>query len=727
MAILHIDRFEGMNNKIAGEKSPVYLFPKIVNLEFSSVDGHLRKRKGYAVLISTGLTALSNFVEFVDKNDSRQILLLDGTTLKEIPYSGGYGAVASITNDERTAGSTVNTFKPVKDRNEIRSGAGINASTDRPFWYGYIPERDRFNDAVTITAGRYLDEQDALNILKNCLIIEMTNTTSDIVDKTDAGLDQGYYTVYIAPVIDKYQRGLPTNDPTQLAAAFVTIKHLNVNASNKTFQIKVFVDSLDVQKFKRVTAIDIYVAYSNNSYSDFTNSPAYFLERVDFNDDGETILEIEGDVGSTTANKITISSAASWRSFNPVGLFIHDVTNDDYYRVTAYTLSGADGELTVTPNAPANGSATLRFLSRWYANGLDYEYKTFFDNDLKKLGAEMYTDLGIPSGDEGVADFRYKFGAMAGKRFFACGFSGEEKNYLYYSIANSPDVLPVQNLTTLRQSPTGIIDLGDESVMVFYKNSADRIEVYGNQNHRHQSIFLNYGCTNHDSIVKINDDVIAWMDYTGPVLLQGLQAQSIGDPIRDWWDNQLSDAEKEACVSLYDRLNQRIIFSFPTYSTSPYTAGICFVFDLKALQDRKVSAWYILHSDVALKSGTLADDLHMLSGNGTAIHDWNNASPSETFDTTLRLKIVQNPILAALVNAEKLRLSIADGGSNTITLNLYIDGASSASLTVTANTGQSEAIFEYIGETFELEFVSNDGSDDFTFKSAVMEYEVMDK
>jgi hypothetical protein len=117
----------------------------------------------------------------------------------------------------------------------------------------------------------------------------------------------------------------------------------------------------------------------------------------------------------------------------------------------------------------------------------------------------------------------------------------------------------------------------------------------------------------------------------------------------------------------------------------------------------------------------------MLSGNGTAIHDWNNASPSETFDTTLRLKIVQNPILAALVNAEKLRLSIADGGSNTITLNLYIDGASSASLTVTANTGQSEAIFEYIGETFELEFVSNDGSDDFTFKSAVMEYEVMDK
>jgi hypothetical protein len=708
-----------MNNRISGEKIPEYLFPLLSNLEGSTKDGQLRKRKGYAVIKNSGITALSNMVEFVDRNGGRQVLLLDGTTLKEMPYSSGYGAVAAISNDERTSGSTVNTFKPVKDRDEIRSGVGVDASTDRPIWYGYIPARSRQNSNSSISAGKYLAEQlveKNSDVLGQVIKGGVINGNENYVSGSGFAVTKRF-AVYAAPVIDGYQRGIPHLIDT---VNFSTESGLS-SATQGTLYATIKILDAYLTEGKRITALDVFVAELDESnVENFEETPAYFLQRVDLNDDSDFFLEIEGNVGVTTANKIVIDSYSDWLTFFPNAHWIYDETNGNYYQITG-TATNTPGagqvELTVTPNASADGNSTLKFFSRWSDYTTFWAFDVFYDKTYKKLGAEMYEYLGIPSGDQGIEDFRYKFGAMAGNRMFAVGFPGDEGNYLYYSTLGNPDIFPVQNVERLHRSPTGIVDLGDESVLVFYKDSADRLEVFGNQNSRKDAGYLDYGCVNHDSIVKINDDVVAWMDYSGPVLMQGLSVQSIGDPIREWWDEKLTDAQKEACVCLYDRLNQRIIFSFPTYSTAPYMNGVCFVYDLKALRDRKISAWYLMHTDVKLSSTTRADDLHLLSGSDTVIYDWNNSTPTETFATTIKLKIMQNPILSALIVAEKIRLDMDDGDNGDVSLNLYIDESASASLTATIADGQTETILEYIGETFEIGLVSADSDDSFIVKS----------
>ena len=714
MPVIEINEFQGMNARIAKEKLPVVLFPKIVNLEMTQIEGYLRTRKGYKNIITSGLTALSNMTEFVDKNGTREIVLLDGSTLKRIPYSAGYGAVAAITNDERTAGATINTFKPVNKYSELRSGAGVNAATDYPMWYGYIKERDRFNGAETISADDYLDEQYNKDALANLTTLPYTTgfgkgafgATAHASRATGLGLDESYYALYAAPVFDGYQIGFPQ-----------FINSLKIGSSSPTYgsmEIYIWVaDVADALKSKRITHIDLFIAESATDVrGQFDSVPAYFLERIDLNSDTDHFLEKTGTVDNGTS-KVTIADYADWLTFDSLGMFLYNVEDDEYYRITTETVNGSDMEFTVTPAPTNSASKTVRFINRWRSETISsvdyYVMRTFYDGYYKKLGSEMYEYLGIPTGDEGISDFRYKYGVIAGRRFFAVGFP--DRQYGHYSVPYNYDIIPAQNRFPVKRDAMGIVDLADESVLIFYKDRAERVTVYDNTQYRIDEDFLNIGCTNHDSICKINDNIIALMDYKAPALLiNGQPVEGFAEPLRDWWDNQLSDTVKEGCITSYNRLRDQIWFSFPDYSTSPYTTGIVFCFDLLAWTQRKVSAWFIIKTDKAIAAATIADDLHLLTSTGTQIQDWNNASQDEAVQGTLRLKLFQNRRFTQRINIERIEADFADSGANSLTIGMYLDESGTASATLTITAANREALLEYAANTVEFEISTASGS-----------------
>ncbi len=734
MPVLKIDKFEGMSTLIAKEKMPPYLLQELINLEVSRKEGYLRKRKGYYPLISTGLTNLKNMAEFSDESGNRQILMLNGNTLIEAAYSGGsYGAPANITNDERSSGSTITSFKPVADKFVIRSGVGKGATTDRPVWYGYIPARERYNAATTLIAGRYLTDQYPASALSDLIydghkslfgygggLFAIIPHASNV---TDAGLTEGYYAIFAAPEFDGYQHGYP-----------VYVGGLKVGSSTARGSIMFLINILtsNATAASRLTGIDLFVASSADGFKSAENNPAYWVGRIDLNDDSDEYLDLSGTLD--TAGTVQFADYDQWETsvlFSHYGLYLHDLTNDAYYRITGTSSRDTTAKTitySITPNPPSSGTVNMRFLSRWFQTTFNsqnvYQFIYIYDNHHHLSGPEMYSYLGIPSGDSGISDFRYKYGAMAGKRYFAVGFPDDKAKFGFYSIANSPDVLPAQNVLQLSKDPTGIIDLNDESILIFYRDSADLITVFGNQNSRRENGFLQLGCTNHDSIVKIDDNLVAWMDYTGPAIYQNGQVLPIGEQLSDWWDT-LTDAEKESCVGAYNRLNKQIYFSFPDYNAAPYTNGIVFVFDLQAYRYSKISAWYILKTDAKIKAATLATDLHLLTSSGTAIHDWNNDNANESFETSLKLKVFNHTFLSKRVNLEKLHVDFTDNGGGSLTVKVYLDESSTASLTATITGSSKERIIEYVADTFEIEFVSPTSADDFTFKSAVVQYEEM--
>jgi len=445
MPRLVYDNFDGMITRIAPEKQPASILQLLHNYELAQIEGHLRKRKLTKALLTVGgaTPSVQNIAEFVDANGGRVLVINDAgnSSLKESIYSGGYGAAAAISNDER-GGGTITALFPVTDFKELRSGCGVGNSTDYPIWYGYIPERDRFNGAITITAGRYIEQQEYRELYD----FGADPTGSDppfyvdigleTVDKTGIGLAAGTYTVFAAPVLDGYQRGFPTKNVTLPDGNIIPIHTVRIAPSDSNaycLSIGLIWRGDFLESLKRVTAVDIFVAYADDAIGGNIESvPAYFLERIDLNADGKTFLEITGTTNSP-ANKITIATSADWYSFNPVGLFVYDIDNDTYHRVTGQTLNGADRELDVTPSSTVSGTSNLRFFSRWWdvtppTGAGNQAYVTFFDNSYKKLSTEMFTHLRMPAGDKGIPDFRYKYLSVAGQSFLAVSFPDPDGN-----------------------------------------------------------------------------------------------------------------------------------------------------------------------------------------------------------------------------------------------------------------------------------------------------------
>ncbi len=716
MALIELTRFEGMSTIIAPEKQPPFLLQRIENMELMDKEGWLKKRKGYKKIITSGLTALNNMIEFVDKNDNRQILLLDGTTLKEIEYAAGagYGAVSAIANDERNSYATISEFHPVIVNQEIRSGAGLNGN-DSPIWYGYIPEKKRCLNSVTIAAGKYLTQQyDKPYILQPAAI----RFYDSLVSSSGINNSTKFVGFYRSAVLDGYQRGIP----------FYTIGDSNDTSNPYSVNLKLFL--IGTTAYPRVDYVDLFVAVSNKSDPDKEFLTAYFLERVSLNEDGESFYENVNATLDPAAQTITIGNISVWKTFSCVDLIVEDMTNGKFYHISSETVSSPNVTLQVSTyrDAIPTGAispAHIRIRSGWHYDGSNWNYATIYDNFWKKLSSEMYDYLGIPPGDTGfnyVGDsgtitFLYKYAAYARKRYFACGFPDK---YAYYSVPYSPDIIPTQNVIRLKKDPTGVVDVGDEEFILFYKDSADRILIVSNGDHRIDDKFLNIGCAAHESIVKVSDRVVAWMDYTGPYILQDNAVLYIGQHLKEWWYDRLTDSHKEACVGAFNRLKQWMIFAFPTYNDSDYPNGIAFVFDLNAHNAGKISPWWILKTDVPIKSSTLAYDLHLLTGSDTEIVDWNTTStPDENVQASVLFKLLQNPLLGRKVNLKKMMLDF-EYGSNTITANIYVDGGTTPAITITAKSDNKEQFIQYLMENFELEIKSGSDQNEFMLKSILL-------
>lgn len=694
-----IETYDGITTAVSKEDRKVELLQTLVNLRHGKIRGRAVKRGGYSSILSSGLTTLKRMIEFKNKNASTLLMVMDGNTLKESVYSAGYGAIGAIANDERTGSASIDgdNFNPIIVNKEMRSGAGISAATQLPLWYGYIATRNIFNGGSSVTAGKYLDDQDYSTKFAANIDIALGVHAAG---KTSAGLDAGYYTVYASPVLDGYQRGIPTNDITFVSGA-TTQNYIQV-ATGETLEIRVYIDTSVSYYTQRLTGIDLFVAYANSSINDLINAPAYFLERIDINNDGNYFFGISGDVGTTNANKITIADYANWESFNTANLFVADKTNSNDYRVTSRAYLGVDAVLTVTPNASADGTADLQFFSRWVDQGGTgvYEYNTVYDNDAKKLGSEMYAYLNIPVGDEGIPDFRYKYSAYNGNRALYSGFP-TDTNFSYYSANEAPDVVPSQNIFRHKFDTRGVVSVGRD-FFVFTDRGIERISIYGNAQTEQDDDFSNSILAHTKSIVKVSDTLIAFMSYNGPRIIAGREEFPIGEALSQWWNETFTQAQKEACVAGYNFLHEELYFSFPTYTTAPYTNGIVFVFDMKAWRNEYISPWWIFDCDTPIYSFEGPNTLqHLLAGGLTTILDIDGGA-SESFATSYKMKLMQNPVPGKKVWWDRVYVDVET--TDTVTANLYFDG-SSTPVALTLNSDLNGFI-RYMKETFELELTT---------------------
>jgi hypothetical protein len=668
--------------------------------------------------------------EYVNRNGDIVLAFMDGDTFKRSIYSGGaYGAVAAADNDERSGTPTIvgDSVNFVVADDALRFGAGINASTDLPAWHGYIPTRNRFADAVTITAGRYLDEQYRANYFGGAgRIMGMTLSVNDS-DMTGRGIEAGTYHIFLSPVLDGYQRGFPEELEKTSTNAWSPIIYSGTKGSLDFVLARATADS---DTFKRVTAIDVFVGIVSEARLASNVVEANFLERVDLNSDGNYFLELTANVGVTTANKIVINSYADWKTFDTPDFWVYDVTGEVNYRVTGETLdSPGAGQvtLTVTPNAAATGSTQIKFFSRWFDSGTGfYVYPLMYDNYYKLLGSEMYAYLNIPTGDLGLSDFRYKYGTWNGNRYWIGGMP-TDKNFSYYSVTGAPDIIPSLNIIRHKQDVKGGVSIGDD-FLVFTDIGVERIRIYDNANAVQDDEYLNVILTSHRSITKIDDDTIVFMSYNGPYIISGRRVIPIGIHLREWWLETFTKAQLEACVTGYNHKYNEVWFSFPTYTTAPYTTGIIFVFDINAWRagpslvsasspdvPQFLSPWWRIKTDTAIYDLELNNQNVLLGAGLTKAVDFDSTGGAETVDTSYKLKLLQNALPGNKVWWDKLFLDYST--SDTVSANAYYDEGAATALTL---NGAGQVYLRNISKTLEIEAVTAASTNSVEHKGAVI-------
>ena len=710
---IRVNEHKGMATQIAHEKLPTYLYQKIHNLELSKKLGRMVKRGGYANVLTSGLTTLNGMKEFTDKNGGRQILLQDGTGLEESVYTGGaYSAISAIANDEREAvvAPTVTQMYPVLHENVLRSGAGIAATHDHPFWYGYNDAVTRFPNVgtpTTITAGKYLEDQIYKGkLLTSFLVFTPTGGESKVADK--GLLKAGSYFLYVSPVLDGYQKGIPETPTLYKVLAF--------SYDYNYIKIDLSIATANRSSNKRITAIDVFVAKATGGHLDDSEIyPAYFLERVNLDSNGSYILEKTGTLedtgGATPPTYIEFDDDfADWETFSLTNLYANFTTSEDTYNA----ILGARSEnttkvryaVTGTVEADSGDAITVKVFSRWYDGSGVVSYPIVYDDYHRKLGSEMYTYLDIPTADTGLTDTRYKFSCMANKRYFI--FGTPDGAFGYYSKTNNPDVIPSQNILRLQREPTGCIGVGRD-VIAFYPSSSKRFTILSNANADEDDTFSNIGLTSQKAVLNITDEEAYGFDLRGPWELHLRSHRFIGSLLTDWWEDELSEAEKNACVVSYNRLKDWVLYSFPTYTGThdgtTYT-GIVFVFDrgyyLKS--GRQIEPWWILKTDHLMYNWTIAEDnnLHLLTGSKTAIVDWNEplrANQNEDVDTLAHIKLLKNPILGNKTHFDMLYLYYVSD-TDAMVGRIRPDGGSWATLTI---NGDQQSFIRYICETLEVE------------------------
>ena len=708
--------FQGVMNIIAPENLPPYVFQKLINYEIAHEIGTLKKRPGYEEII-TGETTLAEMLEWIDKNGGRQLFIQKGTTIRESVYSGGaYGALAAFTNDERTAGSTTYRVYPVFYEKKIRTGAGINAATDLPMIAYYTDARSRFPNATAaaIPAGKYLSDQFMNDSVGEILFPNSINPHT-ILKTGETGPGAGTYLLYYAPVIDGYQLGFPRNDFAAISEFTVTL------AAGESFDVYLDVLAADKLKEKRITAIDVFVAQISTSPEATKLYDSYFLERIPLEDDGDDIFTLSGTFeNANPPTYIDFATNTDWETFDMEGFHIKLTYSavDYVYLLGGRSYPGG----AVTRFAITSGAAALQNItedctvfSRWFDFSTWHRYRFAYDSFYRSLGSEMFTHRNIPSGDKCLDDLKYKYACEANKRYF---IFGRDDGFGYFSVPGSPDIMPSLNIIRPRYEPTGCVGV-DKDVFLFSKFQTSRISILTNTQQSQDDDLLDYGCTNHESIVKLSDYVVAWMSYKGPVMAIGRQTHFIGEPLFKWWNETLSAAEMAACVAGYNYLKDQIWFCFPTYTDTDFPNGIIFVFDRKAFRRQFISPWFYFSADTEVLMKTISDDGHLLTASLTEIVDW-NGTPDETVNTLVKLLIMKNPRFGKRAGISYKKVFVDYVSDDTPTARIYLDGSGTpVNLTLDADY---ESFINYIAETLELEIITSASANSVDIKGIQLEF-----
>ena len=697
-----LDRFSGASTFASKEDRQIDVLQEIVNLRPHVKPGRAIKRSPYTDKITSGLTSLQSMIEFQNKGDQQILFLVDTNTFKEsIATGSSYSAPALLTADERTAGSTVdgNSFFPQIINNEIRAGAGNSVSTERPVWFGFLHSRNRFSNNVTISSGRYLDEQNYIDKLEElCDSASFTELRNDVVG-TGFSLPSNFIVCFSA-VVDEYQKIFP--DDVIAAAKYIETSAYTESALMGTITV---LDS-DKTKSKRITAIDVFIAKKDSSqFLDFdpTIDNFKFLTRIDMNKDGEPFFKTSGTI-DTGAPKITINNYANWLTFHHAGFWIKDTTNSKNYKISSYAVNGANIEISVDTGAGDSltnaGAADLEFYSKWWNNSGTWTYDFLYDEKYFGLGQEMYDYLGIPKNDPGfqVADFQYKYVAANSQTAFYSGFKDDKRNFSFYSVPEAFDVVPVLNVVRHNFEPKGNISVGRD-FFVFGSDRTERIQIAGNSNSFQDDSYLEAGITSHKAVSKISDDEVVFLSYKGIYIISARTPHFVGEHLNDWWSTKLSRSQMEACVSSFDHDHNEVWFSFPTYTDSSFVNGLIIVFDVEAWRRNEKSPFWFVKTDTAIKSFSLNHQNKLFAGSTTKIIDFDTPGTDESLETSYRLKMLKSPVPGKKVRWNQIFVDVET--SDSLTTNLFFDGSASAtSLSLNAD---KKGFIRNLKKTLEIE------------------------
>jgi len=321
-------------------------------------------------------------------------------------------------------------------------------------------------------------------------------------------------------------------------------------------------------------------------------------------------------------------------------------------------------------------------------------------------------------------DFRYLYSANNGSRSLITGMA-EDKALSYYSTVYAPDVFPSLNIIRHKYDTKGCVAIGQD-FLVGTDRSIERIRIYDNDNAQQEDEYLNVGLTNQDSIIKMNDDEIAFMSYQGAYLVttSGRQAIYIGKHLRNWWLDTFTKAQMEACVGGYNYLNEELWFSFPTYTTAPYTTGIIFVFDIKAYREQYISPWWIINTDTKVRTFDVNNQLHLIGG-GTGgdpavekVLDF-DGDGSESVFTSYKIKLLQNGVPNKRVRWDRAYIDVDT--DDTVTCNIYVDGATTATATLSLNSDLNTFI-RYLSKTLEVEIITSTSTNSVEHKGMLLTF-----
>ena len=785
--------FQGVAKIISPQDLPPYVFQNLINFTPNHQLGKLVKRDRYQTLNDEDVNDAVKCVEFQDSNGGRILLLLiDDDSFEEMIYTSSYAAPTAIT-DARISGKTLDTFFPLNFQNVVRSGAGINAATDYPMWYGYIPQQDRFpvqllNLAVTTstifsqtlsaspvdvtyngtlltketvspttpgtnewgysggsvyvnigiaitklltplilavdrtTAGRSMEDQFYSDCLSDFLRLGLSKLTGyqHTSDLAGRGAETGWYYFVMCPVLDSRQKSFPSSvyggvsydGPTSYPGQYGQVTAANGGIVLQLAQY--YTDPTYAKNGKRITDIDIFVAFIGPSKEvDPYKYPFNWLDRVSLESNGDYFLELTGTTAAAGPT-VTLDAVTSWKTFNPVSFYIYNETDKEHYRIT-----GVSGNvLTVSP-APTTtaGSKVIKFYSGWYLAGTTKLYPIMYDNYYKKLGSEMYSYLGIPRGDMGRTDVRYKYLCESNKRLF---YIGADDGFIYYSVPNGPDVVPSLNIIRPRHDIVAGVGVAQD-VVLFGKNYAERVSILSNTATQQDDSFLNVGCVGQRSIAKIDDNFIAWMSYKGPYIMINRESKYIGELIQTWFlgSSRLSNTILETTITAYNKLRDQIWFIVPGYTTTPFTTAIIFVFDMTSYR-KGMAAWFYFQTNMTVADQTINIDGHLLAIEDDLLVDFNGTTPDETVSSLLRMLLLKNDVYGERARLSMKKLYLDYTGGDTVVARVYMDGSGTpVNLTLNAN---KEAYIHYLCQTLDLEVYTSATDDDFEIDKIALEF-----